>query len=388
MLYLLTLGCAPPETPPTVTAARGDLQVRVEVKGELEAVTSTPLGSRIKGWHEIEFLVEDGTRVEEGDELLRIAVDELEKEKVELEGELEAARTRVEQASARLAIKLGAARAKVVEAELDAEIAALRRTGSLTVPRVERESARIAAEQAQMTIDSAATDRDRLLLESKAEVQLLELEATAKSARLEDLEHRIGLASVVAPADGLAILAKKWDGELFKVGEEAPLDYTVLRLTDIQRLQVVAWVHEVDAPRVTTEQPARILVDAHPDKPLTGSVEEVAPLAVAHGDHDEKHLKVVIALDGVEAGMKPGMTVTAELLVRSVDDGVLLPSGSVFSGSDGPVVYLPDGEPVHVRVVADDGEKVAVQGIEAGTDVLTIHPEAWARGERPEEGPE
>ena len=384
MLYLLALACAPSGGPPTVVARRGDLDVHVTFEGELEAVRSSQVFSRMEGWNELTQLAEEGSRVAEGDELFRLKVEHLEKEKVEIQADLEGAQTRVEQARARLAIKLGQARAKLLEAPLDAELAALRTTDSLTVPRVERERARIESDKARMTIESAGNEQQRLEMEAAAEIQILQLEAELQRARLREVEDQLGHGVVHAPHAGFVIVNERWDGKL-KVGTEVPLDFAVITLPDLAELKVVGWVHEVDAPAVRVEQPATMHLDAQRDALLTGSITEVAQLAVPRGDHGEKHLRVELDLERTLPSMKPGMTVDVDLVVRTVREGVLLPSEAVFPGTSGPIVHLPDGSAIQVEVLADDGEQVAVKGVSPGDEVFVFDPRAWARGERPVE---
>jgi multidrug efflux pump subunit AcrA (membrane-fusion protein) len=197
--------------------------------------------------------------------------------------------------------------------------------------------------------------------------------------KVEKLEKNISLASLTSPADGLVLIEELWD-EKFKVGKEVPLAYTIINLPDISNLQVVGWVHEVDSPKVQLGQTARVTMDAHPDTKVDATVVKVASLAVTRGDHDERYLRVVLELAETLPKMKPGMTVETDLLVRSLTDAVLIPSEAVFPSPEGPVVYVDDGQAKSVTILATDGTRTAVEGVDPGTSVWTVSADSWTPG--------
>lgn len=386
MLYLLLYACAPQEPLPTALAERGDLQVFLDVKGELEAAKTVSIINPLRGWPEIAFIADEGTRVKAGDLVVELDVEDRKKRLVELESQLAVSRTRIEQARARLSMKLGDARTRVLLAELDAELAELRQTDSLTVPRIEREQTRIEAQRAELTLGGAAGERRRVELDAAAEIELLELEATKADLSVRSLKRQIEAARLVAPEDGLVLIEERWDGK-YKVGTEVPNSSTIVSLPDVENLKVVGWVHEVDSPKVALGQRGQVHMDAHPDAKVTGTVESLATLAIKRGDHGERYLRTELSLSQTLEQMKPGMTVETRLLVDEVEDGVLVPSASVFVDAEGPFVWAGDDR-IRIDVLADDGDRAAVDGLDAGTSVATFSPEAWARGERPLEADE
>jgi multidrug efflux system membrane fusion protein len=69
-------------------------------------------------------------------------------------------------------------------------------------------------------------------------------------------------------------------------------------------------------------------------------------------------------LEGNTAGLTPGETVNASLLVRRLDGALLLPSRAVQRGQQGPFVYGARGGKavlVPVKVLASDGRRTAVE---------------------------
>lgn len=381
-LWLLA-SCSAPLDLPTAVATQGDLEVRIEIEGELAARHTVDIVNPIEGWSELDFLVEEGARVEPGDVVLRFKTEELAKELEEAEAKRDVALTQVEQAEARLRLQLGEARARIVQADLDRQMAEFRQTDSETVPRVERARAEIEAAQARLTTEEADTLLAKVEADARAEIEVLQLEVVRKERAIERLRDRLGQSEVVAPSPGVVLILERWGRETYRVGHEVYQGSTILQLPDLSELDVEAWVHEVDAPKVGLGQQARVTLDAVPGTVVDAEVIEVAPLVVPRGEEQVKHLGVKLALSETSERMKPGMTAQIDLLVDAVEQGVLLPHEAVFAGADGAFVQRPDGTRLPVVVVAEGKEAVAVEGIEAGIRVVTIDAEAWARGERP-----
>jgi len=390
MLSILLLSCSTTEPIPSARAERGDLDVHLEFKGEFKAKNSVEITNPLAGWSEIEFIIDDGASVKQGDEVLRFTTEELSKELVEARAKLEVARTKVEQARARLQIALGNARATIVQAELDAELARFRQTDSLTVPRVERERSIIEAQLAEITTKSADTKLSKIELEARANIQLLELEAVLAEQKIERLEEKLARATVVAPSDGVVMVEKRWGTEPYRVGHDVYQGSTVIRLPEVSALDVTAWIHEVDSPGVHVGQEAMVTMDAHPDTHVPAVIREVAPVVVPRGEFKIMQLKVKLDLSTTTETMKPGMTVELDLVTERVEDVVLVPTEAVFKGAQGAVVYRNgwSAEPIAVAVLAEHDGMVAVEGIEEGDEVYTFDPVAWERGERPAEDAE
>jgi multidrug efflux pump subunit AcrA (membrane-fusion protein) len=355
---------------PTAEASRGDLVVHVEVEGELAARRSVEVSNPVEGWSEIDFLVDDGARVQAGDLLVRMKTEEVERDLTQASAERDVALTRVEQARARLALQLGEARAAIVTARLDAELAEARQTESETVPLVERVRARIEAQRARLTTDDADLRLAKVEADALAEIEVLELQVMQAEAKMERLQARIEQSEILAPSPGVVLMGKRWGRETYRVGHEVYQGAVLLQLPDLSELDVRAWVHEVDAPSIALGQRAEVALDAV-DGVVTGAeVAAVAPLVVPRGEEGVKHLEVTLRLDETTPQMKPGMTVSVDLVVAELSDVVRVPIESVFQGVDGALVRRPDGTELPVVVRAEGDELAAVEGIEAGEVVL------------------
>ncbi|MFZ5480027.1 MAG: efflux RND transporter periplasmic adaptor subunit [Myxococcota bacterium] len=386
-LLLLLFACQPGGAGevPSAAAERGELRVTVSVPGELEAVKSRFVSApNVKGTLKVVTLAEEGRHVKQGDVLVEFDRTDLEKERESAQSRLEIAQTKIAQKRAQLAVSLATAQNAVTDAELALRRAQLRVTESETVPRVERESARLDVEQYTLAVARTEANLESTRLAGEAELELLRIDEREASSKLAQIVSQLDQLTVRAPSDGLVVLTESWRaGKHGKVtvGDNLWPGNPILQLPDLAEMKVVAWVHEVDAGLVKAGQPAKVVVDAQPEPARTGVVERVADLAVKRrDDSDVKHVEVTLRLDAQDPTLKPGMTVRAELLVDAVPDVVSVPREAIFH--DGTKSYvmrsaLGGWRRADIEVGAANDTRVAVtSGLDAGEVVALADPDA------------
>lgn len=380
-MILALLACSTPDLP-TARVVRRDVEARLTLRGELRSSDATRIRNRLPGWRSVAFIAEQGTRVEEGDLLLRMDTTEAEEENRELKEQLALHGTRIEQAHQKLVDELGKANASIVEARLDRELADLRSTDTVAVPAIQREQGRVDRLRSDLVIASADSDLQRIRSEAEAEIRLLEMEAVVMRDDIAENDLWIERAATHAKGPGVVLALQPW-GEPITVGYRLRQGIAVLELPNVDALEVVAWVNEVDGVRLANGQRATVTLDAHVATIVEGVVQDAAYNVVAHGEHDTPQRRITLALDEVKEKMKPGMSVTLDVQIASWPDALVLPDEAVFHGSNERFVYTSFDERAPVRLLGRADGLAVIDGIPEGTEVLAFDPRAWARGERP-----
>jgi HlyD family secretion protein len=104
-------------------------------------------------------------------------------------------------------------------------------------------------------------------------------------------------------------------------------------LIDNTCLYISAPIDEVDAPRVKTGLPARISLDAFPNRRFAGHVRRVAPY-VLDMEKQARTVEVEAEIDDPDKGsLLPGYSADVEVLLDSREDVVRVPSSVVIDGS-------------------------------------------------------
>ncbi len=380
---------------PTSTAKQGPFDVTLAIPGELKAEKSVTISAPdLDGSVKVIWIIEEGEKVQEGDRLVEFDRNELQQALEKATDDHEVARIKIEQGRAKMAIKLADLENEVVSAKLSLERAQMRVTDSETVPKVERESAKIDVQESTISVGRSESAVEASRLESLAELELLRLDAVQAERRVTKASELLEDAEIKAPSPGLVILLQSWRGGSMgpvTAGDTVWAGSSILELPDLTTMEVEAWLHEVDAGKVEADQPVSIVIDAHPDDKHPGNVSKVADLAIRRDRNKKvKHLRVEVALDETTTTMKPGMTVRAEVLTDHLDDALFIPLEAVFHDEDSTFCWVSGFRgytKTEVEVgIANDTHVVIESGIDPGDVVALVDPEKFDAGELPSPG--
>lgn len=389
LLLLYLFSCTVANTSmPTQEVKKGEFEMLISVNGELEAVksisiTAPDLGRTIK----VLKIAEDGSKVNKGDLLVEFEKTEVEDSLEDEQSKHEIATTKIIQKESQLEVQMADLSNAVFRAELDLERSKLRLSDSETIPLVEREGARLDVKQAEVAVERAKKALESARLQGSAELELLKIEARRAKSSVEQELKRLERTTILAPADGLVIKTVTWRGGQNGTVEEGDTVWRgtqLLELPDLALMQVIAWVHEVDAGKVAIGQPVNLVIDAHPDKVHKGKIDKLADLAVPRNGRS-KYLKATIALDEMDDLMKPGMTVRAEILLKRLNDVLYIPREAVNYIEGKPQVWVDGalgwGEQDIEVAEHNDTHVVVVSGLEEGDIVALVDPKSWEASE-------
>ena len=132
---------------------------------------------------------------------------------------------------------------------------------------------------------------------------LAQAQATYELAR-----QNLITARLVAPFDGTVVSI------IPKIGESANANTPALIFADLSQMQVLINVDEGTLASIQTGQAATILVDAFPDKQLTGHVKKIG--LVGTTTTNIVSVPIWIDIDKTDALLYPGLTATVEIAVK------------------------------------------------------------------------
>jgi len=291
---------------PFVTApvVQGDLAIKVTATGTVEPVRLVEVSTELSGTI-AEVLVQTNDRVRVGQVL---AV-------------LDTSTTRLEHKRAEAAVR--AARARL------AEVGALREASSRELSR----KTHLARQQL-----TTARDLDQATLaseQSKSKIEALRAELALAEADLELSAAKLSKARIISPIDGVVLRRSVEPGQTVAAALAAPVLFRLAPSLDQMQLKVD--VDEADAMRVATGQTATFQLHALRDQKLEAVVEklflgpEIVQGVVTY--------KGILRFDNRPLGLRPGMTVSADITVDAIRDGLLVPNAALrFVPPDGVTV--------------------------------------------------
>lgn len=231
---------------------------------------------------------------------------------------------------------------------------------------------------AKAKLDDAQRTYDRLISGNVVEI-------TAAQARIDAAKATLNLARIVAPFGGIVTEAYPLPGDLVNAGSVA------FRLDDLSSLFVDVNVSEVDINSVQVGQPVRLTFDAILGREYNGVVVEVAQTGTVTAG--VVSFKVTVELTDADAQVKPGMTAAVNILVKQLDDVLLVPNRAVRLSEGERVVYvLENDQPVKKAVrlgLSSDTMSVLVGGEVQEGDLVILNPPTnfFGPGNGPRNGP-
>ena len=138
-------------------------------------------------------------------------------------------------------------------------------------------------------------------------------------------------------------------------------------LSDLSSMQLVVALSESEIIHVKAGQIATVTVEALEGRKLAAHVSEVAIESTSSSG--AVSYDVTFQLDQMESGLKPGMSATAEVVIKQAE-GVNVPTSAISAGQ---VTVERNGKQVRQRVVtglAGDSSTIIVSGLQAGETVV------------------
>jgi len=193
-------------------------------------------------------------------------------------------------------------------------------------------------------------------------------------ATLAHAMAQLGYATITAPISGVIASVSTQEGETVAAGLSAPTFVTII---DLSRLQVDAYVDEVDIGKVHPGQKAIFTVDAFPAREFDGKVVAIYPKAVIQ--ENVVNYDVVIEIAGPYDGLlRPEMTASVAISLEKREQVLAVPAKAVKRERGKNIVYIPSKtgpESREVKVGWKDGQWIEIAaGLDEGQAILLEMP--------------
>ena len=234
---------------------------------------------------------------------------------------------------------------QLTNAKLDLERYAKLSTNVVSIKTVDTQRALVAQLEAQVKSDEAAIDNARAVL---------------------------GYTTIVAPIGGRTGLRLVDVGNLVRAS-----DAGIVVITEVRPISVLFTLPQQDLPEINKARAARTLqveaLETDRDAVLDKGTLEVIDNQV---DQATGTIRLKADFPNSELQLWPGQFVNARLLLKTLQDVVVVPTAAVQRGPDGTFVYVIGAESkVSVRPIKvsqqDDSETVIAEGLSVADVVVT-----------------
>lgn len=300
--------------PVTDMVMEGTFTTTVEAKGQLMPISASVVSPSVDGTV-ASINVQAGQSVNEGDVLMTIKNDELDRNVAEAQRAVTAAQEDLKNAQAALAAAQAAPTLDVDGATAPTDTTA----NANAVSSAQRNLA-----SAQATLDQA---------NAKAAERTVKAPSSGSIVKLN--------AKVGATVTGGMVMG---EGDT-SGGKQC------MQIADLSKMKVTVQVGEKDIAKIAVGQSANVTYPAFPDIVSQGTVTTIASVAnsdAANGGGGSVTFNVDILIEAPDSRLKPGMTAEVSVVTEQLDDVVMVPTMALMT---------EDGEHYYVNVATDDEGK-------------------------------
>lgn len=303
--------------PVTDMATEGTFTTTVEAKGQLKPISSSVVSPSVDGTVD-SINVQAGQSVNEGDVLMTIKNDELDRNVAE-------------------------AQRAVAAAQEDLANAQKAAAAAQATPTTDDDGASAAA---GITAASADTNAVSAAQRSLASAQ----------ANLDQANAKAASRTVTAPSSGSIVelnakVGATVTGGMIMGESDTSGGKQCMQIADLSKMKVTVQVGEKDIAKIAVGQSANVTYPAFPDIVSQGTVTAIASVAnsdAANGGGGSVTFNVDILIESPDARLKPGMTAEVSVVTEQLDDVVMVPTMALMT---------EDGEHYYVNVATDDEGK-------------------------------
>lgn len=310
----LVINAQPQDTsgPVTDMVTEGTFTTTVEAKGQLKPISSSVVSPSVDGTVD-SINVQAGQSVNEGDVLMTIKNDELDRNVAE-------------------------AQRAVAAAQEDLANAQKASAAAQATPTTDVEGASAAAGVSAASADTnAVSAAQRSLASAQANLD----QANAKAAG----------RTVTAPSSGSIVelnakVGATVTGGMIMGESDTSGGKQCMQIADLSKMKVTVQVGEKDIAKIAVGQSANVTYPAFPDIVSQGTVTAIASVANFDSNYSGGSVtfNVDILIEAPDSRLKPGMTAEVSVVTEQLDDVVMVPTMALMT---------EDGENYYVNVATD-----------------------------------
>lgn len=298
--------------PVTDMVTEGTFTTTVEAKGQLKPISASVVSPSVDGTVE-QINVQAGQSVNEGDVLMTIKNDELDRNVAE-------------------------AQRAVAAAQEDLANAQKAAAAAQAAPTTDTDGASATAGASAASTDtSAVSAAQRSLASAQANLD----QANAKAAG----------RTVTAPSSGSIVelnakVGATVTGGMIMGESDTSGGKQCMQIADLSKMKVTVQVGEKDIAKIAVGQSANVTYPAFPDIVSQGTVTAIASVANSDSNYGGGSVtfNVDILIEAPDSRLKPGMTAEVSVVTEQLDDVVMVPTMALMT---------EDGEHYYVNVATD-----------------------------------
>lgn len=158
------------------------------------------------------------------------------------------------------------------------------------------------------------------------------------SITLQDRQNTLLKSIIIAPFDGIIVNVGVNENDIL-----SNLDYSsrsAVQIVDTSAIKFQGKVDEIDILKIQNGQKATLSVDAVPNRTFPGTVTFISPYGTKSTTGQVVKFDITIKLDPTDVPLKGGLTATADIVISTLENVLMVPLASVTTTPEGSFVEV------------------------------------------------
>ena len=378
--------CSPDMNIATFTVSQGDFINALLVEGVVEPMLSTTLLSPRGTDGVVQYLVDDGTYVEEGEIVCIIEFQELQNQYDQIFISLENAQTGLNKIRADLNMQYALLEAQVKTNEADTKIAqmdslqlAFASPSQRMIKELELEKALIEKARYEKKIDA-------LKVIQQSEIRRHEIEIQRLGMRVQAMQEQLDALTLKAPRSGFAIRSvNPLSGNKLQVGDPVWSNFPLVIMPEFKQMKVIIMASETDYKNINVNDFIHYTFDAMPDNSGTGKILKKSPVGQPYKrGATVRFFEIEASIDSVLVMPDPGFTANCRIILKKSEDVISVPQIAIFDEDSIRVVFVQQKKGFERRQIltgiSSIRESVITAGLADGEIIALSKPDPkWVK---------
>jgi len=355
-ISVLTLffSCQSQEKPntSTYTITISDFEDYLNIDGFVEPVQTITISCPRETDGVVEYIIEDGTFVNERDVVCIVEDKELKKRYDEALVNLENANAGLNKSKADLDMRYALLEAQVKNNAAETDIANLDSLQLKYLSQTQRKIKELELEKVAIEKHKLEKKLQSLAIINQSELRKSEFVIQRYTNEIQDTKDKLDALTIKATQSGLLTRAIHFTGKKIQVGDPVWGNMPLVFIPGLKKMKVKIFASEGNYKRINVNDFVEYSFDAMPENRAWGKISTKAPVGQPIKENSKiKVFEIESTIDSTVIIPGPGLTTNCKVILKRIKDTLVIPQITIFEQDSMKVVYVKRAEKFEMRQV-------------------------------------
>jgi len=365
----------------TYTISNSDFEDYLMIDGFVEPVQTITIACPREADGVVEYIIEDGTFVNEGDIVCIVVDKELKKRYDEALINLENANAGLNKSKADLDMRYALLEAQVKNNAAETDIANLDSLQLKYLSQTQRKIKELELEKVAIEKHKLEKKLQSLVIINRSELRKSEFVIQRFTNEVQGTKDRLEALTIKATQGGLITRAIHFTGKKIQVGDPVWGNMPLVFIPGLKKMKVKILASEGNYKRINVNDSVEYSFDAMPKNRAWGKILTKAPVGQPIKENSKiKVFEIESTIDSTEIIPGPGLTTNCKVILKRIKDTLVIPQITIFDQDSMKVVYVKKSEKFEMRQVltgtSSQKSAVIVAGLKRNEIISFTKPNA------------